>query len=118
MKVSRRTTWILLPAWLMLFALGAWAQNKLPAPSTVKLNEQEEHGKGLYLQKCALCHSPKYQKPKTVPPVGPLLEGVLKKNKELTVRGIIQKGGPDMPGFQYGLDAKQLDDLMAYLKTL
>ena len=116
MKFSSR--WVLLPAGLMLLVLGAWAQNQLPAPSTVKLNDQEEHGKGLFLQKCALCHLPKYQKPKTVPPVGPLLDGVLKKNNEAFVRGIIQKGGPDMPGFQYGLNTKQLDDLIAYLKTL
>jgi len=28
------------------------------------------------------------------------------------------KGGPRMPGFQYGLTPNEVDDLVAYLKTL
>jgi hypothetical protein len=38
--------------------------------------------------------------------------------KEKAVREIILKGGPRMPGFQYGFTAEQMDDLVAYLKTL
>jgi hypothetical protein len=34
------------------------------------------------------------------------------------LRGFILKGGPDMPGFQYGLDASEVDELIAYLKTI
>ena len=107
-----------LPACLILLPLTAGAQNNLPAPSSVKLTEQEEKGHGLYLQKCALCHSPKYQKPKTVPALAPSLSGILKKYKEPAVRGLIMKGSPNMPGFQYTLEPKQLGDLIAYLKTL
>jgi len=38
--------------------------------------------------------------------------------KERAVREIILKGGPRMPGFQYGLTPNEVDDLVAYLKTL
>ena len=34
------------------------------------------------------------------------------------LRGLILKGSPNMPGFQYGLEPKEMDDLIAYLKTL
>lgn len=108
----------LLLVWLVLSPVGGWAQNKLPAPSTVKLTDQEERGKGVFLQKCALCHLPKYQKRRTVSALAPALQDVLKKNKEVAVKGLIMKGSPNMPGFQYNLEPKQLDDLIAYLKTL
>jgi mono/diheme cytochrome c family protein len=49
------------------------------------------------------------------------LEGLFKNaapDQEKTVREFILKGTPRMPGWQYTLDAKQIDDLIAYLKTL
>jgi mono/diheme cytochrome c family protein len=118
MKFLRKIAQTLLPACVLLLPFGGWAQNKLPAPSNAKLTEQEERGHGLFLQKCALCHLPKYQKPKTVPAIAPSLEGVLKKSKESIVRGQIMKGGTNMPGFQYTLEPQALDDLIAYLRTL
>jgi hypothetical protein len=44
--------------------------------------------------------------------------------REVDVREMIQTGTLSlskplrMPGFRYGLDSKQLDELIAYLKTL
>jgi mono/diheme cytochrome c family protein len=38
--------------------------------------------------------------------------------RETVVREKIRRGSAAMPGFQYGLDAQQLDRVIAYLKSL
>lgn len=74
------------------------------------------------MQQCALCHLPPPEtKPKMRPSSGPVLNGLLKgakAGKEEMVRGLILKGTPRMPGFQYTLNRGEIDDLMAFLKTL
>ena len=111
----------LLAGWFVILPGNVAAQTQPASAPEPKLTEQEEQGRGVFLQRCALCHLPKIQKPKTVPAAAPLLDGVLKNappNKEALVRNQILKGSPNMPGFQYGLEPKELDDLIAYVKTL
>jgi mono/diheme cytochrome c family protein len=119
---------------ILLWALGAAAlccggaailraQGKQAAevPGAQKMDEQTRRGEGLFLQRCSLCHLPRKLKFGSPPVVGPSLSGQFKDaapDQLKVLQGFILKGGPDMPGFQYGLDAKQLDDLMTYLKTL
>jgi mono/diheme cytochrome c family protein len=83
------------------------------------LSPQESRGEGLFLQHCALCHSPKLVKPHK--PVGPSLSGVLKDadaDQEKAIREFILTGTEKMPGFRYGLKPSELDDIIAYIKTL
>jgi mono/diheme cytochrome c family protein len=99
------------------------------APGT-RLTEQEIRGAGLFTQRCALCHLPKTfgaggAKFCCMPPVEPMLIGshLFKKdmtpNQEAGLRSFIMNGGPTlMPAFKYGLDSKEIDDIIAYLKTL
>ena len=90
-------------------------------PSPEKLNEQERLGEGLFLQRCSLCHLPRKLKFGSPAVVGPSLSGQFKDTtpeQQKILRGFILKGGPDMPGFQYGLEPKEVDDLVAFLKTL
>jgi mono/diheme cytochrome c family protein len=99
------------------------AQSKPAAtPSAAeKLGEQATRGEGLFLQRCSLCHLPRKLKFGSPPVIGPILSGQFKDatpDQLKTLRGFILKGGPDMPGFQYGLEPKEVDDLIAYLKTL
>jgi mono/diheme cytochrome c family protein len=99
------------------------AQSKPGAtpPAAVKLSEQESHGQGLFLQRCSLCHLPRKLKFGSPPVIGPSLGGQFRDadpDQQKILRGFILKGGPDMPGFQYGLEPKEIDDLIAYLKTL
>ena len=99
------------------------AQSKQPAevPVAQKTDEQARRGEGLFLQRCSLCHLPRKLKFGSPPVIGPSLSGQFKDataDQIKVLQGFILTGGPDMPGFQYGLDARQLDDLMAYLKTL
>jgi mono/diheme cytochrome c family protein len=99
------------------------AQSKPAAalPGTEKLNEQARRGEGLFLQRCSLCHLPRKLKFGSPPVIGPSLSGQFKDaapDQLKILRGFILKGGPDMPGFQFGLEAKEVDDLIEYLKTL
>jgi mono/diheme cytochrome c family protein len=109
-----------------LFAAGAPllpAQTKpgsMQAPAA-KLSEQESRGEGLFLQRCSLCHLPRKLKFGSPPVVGPILSGLFKEadaDQQRFLRGFILKGDPKMPGFQYGLEPQEVDDLIAYLKTL
>lgn len=99
------------------------AQNKPDStqPVAEKLSEDARRGEGLFLQRCSLCHLPRKLKFGSPPVIGPSLSGQFKDaspDQMKILRGFILKGGPDMPGFQYGLDPKEVDDLIAYLKTL
>jgi mono/diheme cytochrome c family protein len=110
----------------ILFSSGSSylpAQSKPVAtqPVAEKLSEEAVRGEGLFLQRCSLCHLPRKLKFGSPPVIGPSLSGQFKDatpDQMKVLRGFILKGGPDMPGFQYGLEAKEVDDLIAYLKTL
>jgi mono/diheme cytochrome c family protein len=91
------------------------------APIAGKLSEQERQGEGLFLQRCSLCHLPRKLKFGSPRVIGPSLSGQFKDaspDQLKILRGFILKGGPDMPGFQYGLEPVEVDNLIAYLKTL
>jgi mono/diheme cytochrome c family protein len=120
---------IIIVTFLGLATLCSGGTANLPAQSkpaatllgAEKLNEQETRGEGLFLQRCSLCHLPRKLKFGSPPVVGPSLSGQFKDatpDQLKILRGFILKGGPDMPGFQYGLEPKEVDDLIAYLKTL
>jgi mono/diheme cytochrome c family protein len=104
-------------------AVHVLAQAK-PDPThanTPKLTEQESRGEGLFLQRCSLCHLPRKLKFGSPPVVGPNLSGLFKEadaDQQKFLRGFILKGDPKMPGFQYGLGANEVDDLIAYMKAL
>lgn len=99
------------------------SQNKAepPGPTATKLTERQRRGEGLFLQRCSLCHLPRQLKFGSPPVIGPSLSGQFKDaspDQMKTLRGFVLKGGPDMPGFQYGLAPNEVDDLIEYLKTL
>jgi len=99
------------------------AQNKpaTTSPGAEKLSDDARRGEGLFLQRCSLCHLPRKLKFGSPPVIGPSLSGQFKDatpDQMKVLRGFILKGGHDMPGFQFGLEPKEVDDLIAYLKTL
>lgn len=109
----------------MVMACGVMLPGLLAAQARQpELTPQQSVGKGLFFQNCALCHLPEKENNKSLSEVGksigPLLTGIFKKSpapREEVIRMFIQRGTQKMPGFQYGLDAKQIDSIIAYLKT-
>ena len=127
MKLLARASKLLLVVGLLGLVTNILAQTR-PAPRfkpNPRLSEQERRGEHWFLQRCSVCHLAVFSKddPAGLPAIagGPSLEGLLKgaaPEKEPTVREFILRGTPNMPGFQYSLEPKMLDDLIAYLKTL
>ena len=125
----RRAIQLVLLLALGLFGLttGIMAQSAKPGSTFMpnpKLNEQEKRGQFLFLERCALCHVPKYGKEVSTPRIPPIwfnLEGLFKNadpDQEKMVREQILNGSDRMPGWKYTLAPKQIDDIIAYLKTL
>jgi mono/diheme cytochrome c family protein len=95
--------------------------------SDATLTEQQTRGAGLFFQRCSLCHLAKTfgaggSKYCCVASLGPDLSGAFKNlapDQEKAYRDIILNGGPTyMPPWKYGLSSDEIDDIIAYLKTL
>jgi len=74
-------------------------------------------GRVLWIQRCALCHDgvgqPGYHT------MGPWLDAdTVKSLGEPAMRAIIAAGGAEMPAFRYDLNARQVSDLLAFLRTV
>jgi mono/diheme cytochrome c family protein len=95
-------------------ALGA----SLHAQGPVRPADSEA-GKKLFVQRCSVCHLPALG-PGQPRSIARALNGLVKSPEtEAAARVIIQRGIPErMPGFQHGLDAADIDRIVAYLRTL
>lgn len=78
------------------------------------LTEVEMKGRSRFAQRCANCHLGTAQRP------GPLLsQQTVEKRGEAFIREKIMKGTPAiMPGFEYSLEPAQIDQIIAFLKTV
>jgi mono/diheme cytochrome c family protein len=104
-----RWTWLVI---LVFFPLGAGAQQK---DTQQALNAAQKTGQKIFQQRCGVCHSvvaPAF------PTYGPLLYKGLVEGNEDAIRGIIREGTARMPGFQFGLQAPEIDAIVEYLKTV
>ena len=75
-------------------------------------SDAQSEGKGLFSQRCAVCHSTATKK------YGPMLSKQNVIDREDTVRQQIEQGSALMPGFQYALKSSQIDAIVGYLKTV
>lgn len=97
-----------------MLAGGAFAQEKKAGDAA--------KGKEVFEAQCSVCHDATGSEKKT----GPGLKGLFQKAKfadgkkvtEATVRAKINAGGNGMPGFEDSLSKEELNDLIAYLKTI
>jgi mono/diheme cytochrome c family protein len=116
-----KPTFIALFLLVIFIAATAASQDPAPTPATGDATSGPM-GKDLFAQKCALCHHSDSESRL----VGPGLKGISARNfvttgKPVTDAGIrnwILKGDGQMPSFEKILDDKQVDSLVAYLKTL
>ena len=107
---------------------GQSASQTLPIrhASGVALTEQQARGAGVFFQRCSLCHLAKSgaggSKYCCVSSLGPDLGGRfnnLAPEQEKAFKDIILNGGPTyMPSWKYALAPDEIDDIIAYLKTL
>ena len=128
MSFLPKRIYILLLMGGILIPVAASAQSPQASSSVAVsgLNEQQRTGKRLFLQNCGLCHVPEPKNPKDPKDlgttVGPRLEGLFsgaKPRPEAVVRTFVLSGVEGkMPGFQYSLEPKDMDAVIAYLKTL
>jgi cytochrome c len=101
-------------------AMGQTASKKPPHPPA-PASTSPARGKGLYDARCEICHF----SASTAKKIGPGLKGVGTRGKfadgskvdDDKLRRWIVKGGKNMPGFA-DLNADEVRDLIAYLKTL
>ena len=102
-------------AGVIAFSVGVSAQLPKPAAAPAPVDA----GKKLFVQRCSVCH---------LPPLGPgeprsyarsLVGFVKTKEAESVLRQIVQNGIPSrMPGFKYGLDSNEIDQIVAYVSSL
>ena len=98
--------------------LSAQQAAKAPAPG-VPQTDPQKRGEALFLTRCPLCHVHSNQKRELGIQANTELIGLFKNGTvdEAGVRQTILQGIPRMmPSFQYALDSKQVDDVIAYLK--
>ena len=77
------------------------------------LAETELKGRGLFARRCANCHGGTPQNP------GPQLSRqTVERLGESVIHEKVRKGSPAMPGFEYSVEPAQIDQIVAFLKTV
>jgi mono/diheme cytochrome c family protein len=103
---------------ICLFPCAAMAQQSAPEHPSLgtALTATQKEGRRVFVQRCALCHTP----PQVISKVyGPFLDKDVVEGREEDVRVTILEGRPGrMPGFQYGLAPGEIDAIIAYLETV
>lgn len=129
MKRSRGIGLLAICSVLLIFSVKVSLQAQQPLPTAVpgfydgldKTAVAVRQGEATFYQRCSLCHLPRIRKAGTTPGPAPSLTGLLKgadKEEENRVRSYILKGSNLMPGWQYSLKPAEIDEVIAYLKTL
>jgi mono/diheme cytochrome c family protein len=78
----------------------------------LSLNANELACRSLFAQRCANCHGGNAQRPG--PPLG---KPTVERLGDSVIRDKVRKGSTMMPGFEHSLEAAQIDQLIAFLKT-
>jgi mono/diheme cytochrome c family protein len=112
-----------LAALLVLATLAGCDVERRKSDAELGLNPQQATGRKIYDNYCDRCHRPDSTKGKK----GPGLKGVfqhpylpqtgLPANDD-RVTDIIRNGRPDMPGYSQVMSAQDMQDLLAYMRTL
>lgn len=106
---------------LMILLVGCSAQRR-KSDAELGLNEQQARGRRVYDAKCARCHEPYSRSSQK----GPSLARMYKKPylpsgipvTDEHVADVTVRGRRMMPGFATEINQQQLQDLIAYMKTL
>ena len=103
--------------WLVLAMLAAWPHAVLAqqGATNAPLNDKQLLGMRLFNQSCRVCHT----KPQLTSPLyGPALSRQSLGGQDGVMREVISNGTPRMPGFRHHFEPRQIDAIVAYLKTI
>lgn len=104
-------------------ALAACQQDKSSwSDAQLGLTPQQARGRRAYQARCANCHEAYLDRPRN----GPSMKDLYKRkylpsgapSNDDRVRDAILLGRPYMPGYRGVMSQQELEDLMAYLRTL
>lgn len=106
----------------MLLLTGCRSESQPSAEVLAQLSPQEMRGYRLYVAQCIMCHEAYTSSDRN----GPSLQGMYRKKylpsgmpaNEDRVRDAIVLGRAKMPAYKNLLTPQQLEDLMAYMRTL
>jgi cytochrome c2 len=129
----RSTIWIAAAMGLMVAGLISAASNPQKPSAEQKVKVKKEgilpppkgnplKGKAVFEEQCEICHYTASNEKK----IGPGLKGIFrygkfsdgKKVDDKSMRAWIENGGKDMPSFKESLNPDQIDNLIAFLRTL
>lgn len=108
---------------VFLLSAGLTGCSDKQAQATHELTPEEQHGQRLFSAVCGVCHRADSNEPLN----GPGLKGLFKreympvsglKMSEQQVRETIKHGRKNMPPLGGVMNDQQLNDIIAYLKTL
>ncbi len=103
-------------AWVLLL-LAAWPHGAAAQmPDAASLNPTQLAGRNIFAQHCTVCH---VRTQITVArSYGPALSKNSLGGQEDVMRELIGNGTPNMPGFKYSLEPREIDAVIAYVKAL
>jgi len=97
---------------LLLSLLAAGAQS---ASAQNNLSPKLAHGRQILTQNCNVCHLPQNPGSATY---GPRLSKTSVNGDDKLMKEVIQNGLVKMPGWKYTLKDSDIDDVIAYVRTL
>jgi mono/diheme cytochrome c family protein len=97
---------------LVLILLAAGTQT---ASAQNNLSPQLAHGRQILTQNCNICHLPQNPGSATY---GPRLSKTSVNGDDALMKEVIQNGLVKMPGWKYTLKDSDINDVIAYVRTL
>ena len=85
------------------------------AASAQNLTPQQQHGRMILTQNCNICHLPQNPGSRTY---GPPLNKEAANGDDKLMKEVIQNGLVKMPGWKYTLKDNDINDVIAYVRTL
>ena len=104
-------------SWLLLIAfVGLSCSLSARQVANPSLSDEQQEGRRIFQQKCAVCHGPTSSFAE--PYARPLTKGRVEGNEEYIREAITNGSGPRMPAWRYTLQPNQINNILAYLKTI
>ena len=100
---------------LVPLAVAAAVPYIASAQTNPQLTPAQARGRIILTQNCNICHLPQSAGSQTY---GPLLNKASANGDDNLMKQVIQTGLVKMPGWRYTLNDGQINDVIAYIKTL